>query len=1089
MNSSQYMSNLIIQLEKGKDFKDDLKKDALPEADIKSDTTKNINPKIVLSIIGKITRATKQADINKGLETLKEYHKISYNKEDLARGQKKFAELMQTKDPKLVKDLSVEERIEKQLTKLGIETNDQFRKLLSDNQEIREQLSIVTDYIIDIAEQKKEHAKTQGLMSAAGFMGALGQFTGNEDLCRISAIAEAGVHIASCLTALQGPLTLASLNPIAGIGIAVLSVAGMFRKRKNFDSNQALLQAIQFLASQLQTLRQEMHERFDRVENQLFEIYKSIIIGFCDIQRDQNKILTLLDDIKQEIVSGKIEMRELIGSLSEKIRSIHTMQYTQGRREKIERFYKQNNKATGIHVLSASEFKELYNEFTTDILTLHKDDSLLVGDRSLTLNKMVTCFEADENNPFMAQFHIKSLLDIVPLEDEKGIPKLVNPTIWSWQVMGLMELIKRFYPQEEKYSISKTELKVIEQIAQLGEETLAFTKKCRDPEFLQLWIDRYQKAGDALQTQLEHFVQEEEIVISRELDKLYSERMEYPELRDNKMITREYAKSIFDIFQKQQIDINYQVAPYWFTGENSNNHYKWGKKVERYENPTTDPRVKYRADLYVEARKKTMSSMQARYTQQMKSLQGMPHGQFKYFSVPEIKSHIHYFFAFPVKHTDPILPLPEHYKTTIPKTLQLAEWLGIGHIQYQYRITDQNQHFILDTYFKSNEESTLISSLKVPYDPGLYTKSSYRSEAIWWYWVGGNYCKDGSYSYNNIYSNTTPESNTWRIDIHEPNTKENPGKYSEIKKENKVLLNIEEKTIIDDQSELCALIAQGIKKEQAKYKQLIFNKMKKIIETNDGSELGKAFVEYSYSFYRLKSLLTIAYGENNLEKYGAFYPILNKTGLNSRQEIVSSLDLLADKNISLVELIATHVMLVQSELSNAIIEIHSHQENLTCQEFILNLLNDLIACYKPYAVDENQLHSKLSFEKMQHEQIETYQGVFGCLTEAILSCDPDVQRQLKLAMGKQLAIKRIDLPSSMLPMLTDTALKSDLNLSLPSSASISVLPDEKESRPASERITSELQSVVPLGLFSASAHEPTPQNKSQSILSIASSRP
>ncbi|MBV8802030.1 MAG: hypothetical protein JO131_03520, partial [Gammaproteobacteria bacterium] len=209
------------------------------------------------------TEVRRQEYLVEGIEMLKDYYHemnnwnnvLTQNQRQLIRGQEQFTQWMDKTDQRIKKDAEQERNIKNHLSKLSIQTNSQLNRLLTNNEEIRQELLIVTQHITDIVEERKQQENRQGLLSAAGFVHALGQFTGNRDLCRIGVIAEAGIQIKTCLTALQGPLSLASLHPIAGIGMAVLSVAGLFSKNKS-DSNQLVLKAMQQIIAQLNTIRQ-----------------------------------------------------------------------------------------------------------------------------------------------------------------------------------------------------------------------------------------------------------------------------------------------------------------------------------------------------------------------------------------------------------------------------------------------------------------------------------------------------------------------------------------------------------------------------------------------------------------------------------------------------------------------------------------------------------------------------------------------------------------------------------------------------------------------------------------------------------------
>lgn len=957
--------------------------------------------------------------------------------------------------------------------------------LIENNQEVRQQLSVVIDNIKQQSEHKKIQENQQGIRDAIGFVGALGQYCGNQDLCRLSALAHTGATIAS-LAALQGPMTLASLSPISAVGVSILSLISAFAE-KGPDINQIMLEAIQSLARQLDTLRKEIHERFDKIDTKLAQIYLRIIDGFCELTNQNKDIMEILTDIQSFLRDFKIEVKDYFSTMNESLLSIEDHLLVIGRQNKIETIYKTIQNADRMQNFNATEFKNLYNEFYSEICGLHKNNRLLVGG-----NKEggfpVKFFELDEKNSFAADFNINALYDYLAPNKEEKRPDLVNPTIWSWQVMGYMELLKRFYEKKENSVnfITKAELKSLEEVPMIGYQTLNFLHRVRNKDLMLHLLDEHIKWGRELERELALFVSKEEKLKTKELNQQLRTSM--------KCYSNSNTDSILDDFNEQQIPFDTQITNKWFTAESYNSHQKFGKKHGQHYPYGTATNIQQKIEDYKQARQLAVDQKKTELRQEAQKKLLNFDNQFYYFNPSNLGDNYRYSFMFPQNRTHPILSLPKNIFFPIPQTLQMAQWLELGRVEFQYHIEQveakhavaevkdglKQQNFVIEGIWNSGTGRNILFTFTIAYDPGVYgykrvvffaplqksslnidsktillhryggritvhwqvdnlkySKSMLESdakeilavlpeagrestdatliraittkfgctpkenEALWWWWQGGNCCVKGATYVSTIYSNTTREQNTWTHEANLPLCQGIRGKRDTLKLNNDPSNKAELKVHVSEDSELIRLIQQQMAEKQMILCEGFYENLHKEIKNNSVSSLGKAFLQYSNTYYMLKSALSLSFGESVLKSYPEFKYFYDTTVLSHRQRFLSQLAL--DKNdISLTEKLKTDLQTGEAQVKKGLTKLFSEPHPDSWLALVLKEWNDLMKWYKQHAVDENNLCSSKAVEEMQREQLNTYGVFMECLSNALLSCKPQARSELEKAMQQQM---------------------------------------------------------------------------------------
>lgn len=182
--------------------------------------------------------------------------------------------------------------IDEVLVRHGMQLDEYALALLQGDAVLTEQLGLVVNYLekqekeaVEAALKAQEQYRYEGLAKGFAFLGALGEVSGKPALQKISVLGTQGVQVHLAVKQFMGPgvAGMAVLNPMAAIGMAVLSMASAFMK-KGPNANELIMKQLQQISQQLATLQDTMEERFKDVRHHLDRMERSMVFHFQQLQ-------------------------------------------------------------------------------------------------------------------------------------------------------------------------------------------------------------------------------------------------------------------------------------------------------------------------------------------------------------------------------------------------------------------------------------------------------------------------------------------------------------------------------------------------------------------------------------------------------------------------------------------------------------------------------------------------------------------------------------------------------------------------------------------------------------------------------------
>lgn len=737
----------------------------------------------------------------------------------------------------------------KKLNELGITISSDLRRVVENNHEVREKINGMHQYLKSQAarqsredKERQTQANYQGVAETFGFIGALGNQLKNKDLQRIGIIGGACVKIAQSVTALQGlgTFSLAALNPMMAIGMAGLSILGAFAKQGP-DPNKLILEAIRGLSEQVHTLRREMHERFDHLEQMLGKIMTKIIEGFCQLRIDNLQVKTMLKQIFGVLKEGQDNLQGSINTISNKLQTFIDNQSRMGRREKLENIHEILNRVTSDFTLNKSEFKQAFDQLQ-GLIRYRQYAPMLVGQQNESPASMLRSLENDSCYEFFADFNISLLCRHVSDMTNNVIPyrELVNPILWVWQSLGLMYLAERRYPRDKKGEdfISESEFNKLQEIFKIGKELEKFCLSLQNESLLRKLLENYEQSAGKLQTELEKYIRQEEQKTTNQLNAYWQTFIDAS------------SETKLDAYRQQVIHTTDNVAgKNWFTGYCENHHPNGLHSIhigDRDCDYVQDEIKKYqdnRQKSINAAKEKHLLMLRSQLLEAGRNEMPLRSCQFNFFAEPTVERHFYFGFVYPEDRNHPILPMAAGYRPYIPSVVYHAEWLGLGQIIIKYRI--QEDQFTVTTHFIMPGQSLQIGpAFTSPYKPGIYQGN----EAIWWFWAGGNYSLNGEAGYQVVRVRPQAEGNVWTSYVRLPACNEVNGLVDTL-------------AYHPEQGELKGIdqLHEKILNKQQQLRSVIRSNMRDLILNNEQHPLTLAMIDFSNNYYLLRAALTLGF--------------------------------------------------------------------------------------------------------------------------------------------------------------------------------------------------------------------------------------
>lgn len=368
-----------------------------------------------------------------------------------------------------------------QLRSFGFNVTSGLEKLMTENTECKNAVISIIDEMKSIEKRTIEEAKTrdikQGVHSALGFIGALGEFTNNEALIKLGTVGQSVMLMKESMDAmkkLDTVFTLANLGNFSNIATAALTIASLFSK-KGPSEFQVLHGIIQKLAQDLQTMRREMHDRFDRMDTLLSTLQSVVISEFTELTITNYRIENLLINIQTKLIGSFEDTKDLLLTINNRIDNLFNSLVDGRRKDIFKNILEKMTRIAGPHSITAEEFKILFNELITLIL---QNDADIVGTTSTDISVIVKRFENDSDG----FFNIACLKSAV---DEFGASQsttqstqstsITNPVIYSWLMSGFLLLLQSRYRITSNYmQISNLEFQELEKALLIGKNTIEF---------------------------------------------------------------------------------------------------------------------------------------------------------------------------------------------------------------------------------------------------------------------------------------------------------------------------------------------------------------------------------------------------------------------------------------------------------------------------------------------------------------------------------------------------------------------------------------------------------------------------------------
>ncbi len=120
----------------------------------------------------------------------------------------------------------------------------------------------------------------------------------NKRAQQISTIGDALINVSLVVASIETMNPLAAASTLLG---ACASIKSLFTRHKAQDSNKIILDALQVLGEQLQTMQREMHERFDQIMEALDEMNRNMIKGFLKLDWKSDHIIEQIQALHSEL--------------------------------------------------------------------------------------------------------------------------------------------------------------------------------------------------------------------------------------------------------------------------------------------------------------------------------------------------------------------------------------------------------------------------------------------------------------------------------------------------------------------------------------------------------------------------------------------------------------------------------------------------------------------------------------------------------------------------------------------------------------------------------------------------------------------
>ncbi|MGV6815097.1 MAG: GC-type dockerin domain-anchored protein [Phycisphaerales bacterium] len=290
-------------------------------------------------------------------------------------------------------------------------------------------------------------------------------------------------------------------------GIGIADHAGAFGNTPSVDE-QIYAQLIE-LRMQVETMRQEMHARFDRIEAQLNFMYDQMVVGFNAIGNAIGDLGNQNDAILREMHIVRSQLSQLESALFGVAQDILLTDLTDAANTVLD--YRDENNIDLAYSNQNPSFVTASVDFFTFATTTAQSQAFS-GSRDNPSVTLTTAADYLDGTPIA-----RYLNDLAVLPQSLGLAPLtfstlVGPEPWAQASSAYVQLIKenpwyfsfRYQSQLEDYLADpqNESLPELDQLIDTGEQLVSFGNAARDPALFDALIDRYKQQVGVLQNEV-----------------------------------------------------------------------------------------------------------------------------------------------------------------------------------------------------------------------------------------------------------------------------------------------------------------------------------------------------------------------------------------------------------------------------------------------------------------------------------------------------------------------------------------------------------------------------------------------------------
>lgn len=330
------------------------------------------------------------------------------------------------------------------------------------------------------------------LGNASTLTAMIGQFSGKNEIVKIGQyggkVIEEMKNIGKLSKELiSAPLGLATLNPVMGIATAVLSVASLFRKRKQENALDPIKQELQAISGKIEALHRDMLQGFNMLAMGQMHIYKELVSGFNHL----NKLITYYHHetvvpmmicfermeerliLLQQELSARFNISDLRGFdiIVDSVEKANSSLYEEKDREQVIRDLKRLR-------LSELEYwiqKEAKSAHFNGHFYFHLTQTSSVKNAHLLVMNTLMHDGNPEQISYFIAFLGKIAQQLIPSHDFSSLEltQLINPDIWTKGVHAYIILREKFHDYDISYDIQNL---IFQDILNMGSDYLKFIK-------------------------------------------------------------------------------------------------------------------------------------------------------------------------------------------------------------------------------------------------------------------------------------------------------------------------------------------------------------------------------------------------------------------------------------------------------------------------------------------------------------------------------------------------------------------------------------------------------------------------------------